>query len=39
MTTVPFGNVVLDLDTRELRRGGESVLLTLKQSWVPAADL
>lgn len=30
MTTVSFGSFVLDLDTRELRRGGEPVLLTPK---------
>ena len=30
MTAVSFGNFVLDLDTRELRRGSESVLLTPK---------
>jgi hypothetical protein len=30
VTAVSFGNFVLDLDTRELRRGSESVLLTPK---------
>lgn len=30
MTAVSFGSFVLDLDTRELRRGGESVPLTAK---------
>ena len=30
MTAVSFGNFVLDLDTRELRRGSEPVLLTPK---------